>query len=33
MSVMEYVEAMAVGAIWAIAIIGLLLVCGGAMFK
>jgi hypothetical protein len=24
---------MAVGAIWAIAIIGLLLVCGGALFK
>ena len=33
MSVMEYVEAMAVGAVSAIAIIGLMLVCGGALFK
>jgi hypothetical protein len=30
---MEYVEAMAVGAVSAVAIIGLLLICGGAMFK
>ena len=30
---MEYVEAMAVGAVSAVAIIGLLLVCGGALFK